>query len=86
MTFATVTTKGQVTIPAAIREIYGISAGDRLVFYPSLGGDLKLHVKKTAHGSGGGMLSARGKRVDIADMDKAIVRAVRARHQPGERK
>lgn len=86
MSIATVTTKGQVTIPADIRESYDISAGDKLIFYSSLEGDLRLHVKKAVAGAGGGMLSARGRHVDVAGMDRAIAKAVQERHRPGRRK
>jgi antitoxin PrlF len=86
MSVATVTTKGQVTIPADIRENYNISAGDKLVFYPSLEGDLRLHVEKAVPSAGAGMLSARGRHVDVPAMDKAIARAIRKRHRQAGRK
>ena len=40
---ATVTTKGQVTIPKAVRQVLGVQAGDRLAF--RIGGDGKITVE-----------------------------------------
>jgi AbrB family looped-hinge helix DNA binding protein len=71
MSVATVTSKGQVTIPAEIRSAFSIEEGDQLVFYPSLDGDLKLHVRKTLAGSGRGYLSARGRHVPVEMMNPA---------------
>lgn len=41
---ATVTSKGQVTIPAQIREELGISAQDKIIF--RLGNDAKVEIER----------------------------------------
>ena len=40
MSAATLTSKGQVTLPADIRRDFDLQAGDRLVFFRALSGDL----------------------------------------------
>jgi antitoxin PrlF len=42
MSTATVTSKGQITIPQAVREALGIEAGDQVVFTPAEDG-VRLH-------------------------------------------
>lgn len=44
MSSATVTSKGQITIPADIREAFGIEPGDKLEFVPRDGGGLDILV------------------------------------------
>lgn len=43
---ATVTSKGQVTIPAEVREQLGIKSGDRLLF--QVEGEKSMHVRVIA--------------------------------------
>jgi AbrB family looped-hinge helix DNA binding protein len=76
MDASTVTSKGQVTIPKAIRRELGIGQGSRVAF-ASKNGKVELRVVHRAPGnveSGFGMLSARGKRLP-ADFDAAGVLA-----------
>lgn len=68
MTIATVTSKGQVTIPADIRADFGIRAGDQIVFYRKIGGGLGVHVKRPRRSSGRGILSESDRRVAAEDM------------------
>jgi antitoxin PrlF len=44
---ATVTSKGQMTLPAAVRDALGIEAGDRLALRMTREGEIRM-VKKTA--------------------------------------
>lgn len=39
MPTATVTSKGQITIPAAVREALGLNAGERVIFFPGENGE-----------------------------------------------
>jgi AbrB family looped-hinge helix DNA binding protein len=43
---ATITSKGQVTIPAEIRDEMGLQAGDQLEFGPNAGG--AIVIRKTS--------------------------------------
>ncbi len=66
-----ITTKGQATIPKAIREHLGLKPGDRVKFFVHPDGTVvllpKLPVKALR-----GMLKRRGARVTIEQMDEAI--------------
>jgi AbrB family looped-hinge helix DNA binding protein len=65
MDASTVTSKGQVTIPKAIRRELGIGQGSRVAF-ASKNGKVELRVLHRAPGaveSGFGMLAARGRRL-----------------------
>lgn len=53
---ATVTSKGQVTIPADIRSAFSIESGDQIVFLKGLDGQLKVHVLHRRPGAGRGVL------------------------------
>lgn len=45
--FATVTSKGQVTIPAALRERFGLKPGDRLRFFEGPDGGVMVERRPT---------------------------------------
>jgi len=70
MSEATVTSKGQVTIPADIRKSMGLTAGERVVFTQLDDGTTVMRTKKRSILDLKGMLKpARGKRkVAIEDM------------------
>jgi antitoxin PrlF len=70
MSEATVTSKGQVTIPADIRKALGLTAGERVVFTQLDDGTTVMRTKKRSILDLKGMLKpARGKRkVAIEDM------------------
>lgn len=44
---AAVTSKGQVTIPAALRERFGLKAGDRLRFFEGPDGSVRVERRAT---------------------------------------
>ena len=71
MSEATVTSKGQVTIPADIRKALGLSAGERVVFTRLDDGTTVMRAKTRSILELKGMLKpARGKRkVAIDDMN-----------------
>lgn len=71
MTVATVTSKGQITIPADIRESLDIKPGDQIVFFKQIGGGLGVHIKRPKVGSGRGILAAKGRHVAVEEMDPA---------------
>ncbi len=73
---ATVTSKGQITVPNALRQALGVTAGDRLRFVREADGSIRLEARK------------RRRIVDIAranafqageagvDLDKTIKEAI----------
>jgi antitoxin PrlF len=77
---ATLTSKGQITIPKEVRDRLKLRAGDRLNFVLSPAGELllkpaKIHVRELY-----GLLQRKGTRpVSIEDMDAAILRSFRER-------
>lgn len=74
MTTATLTSKGQITIPAAVRDALGVSAGDRVEFveigpgrYEFIAGTRSVTALK-------GMFGKPRKSVSIEEMNAAIAR------------
>jgi AbrB family looped-hinge helix DNA binding protein len=80
MPTATLTTKGQVTIPKAVREHLGIDTGDRLSFDVQDDGTVIVkpitrHVREL-----GGLLQRPGQQpLSIAEMELGIARRMRAK-------
>jgi AbrB family looped-hinge helix DNA binding protein len=75
---STVTTKGQITIPAKIRDEFGIESGDEIVFMKGLDGRLKVHVAKRRSGAGRGILKSSVK-LTQQNIDRGIAEAVAER-------
>jgi AbrB family looped-hinge helix DNA binding protein len=77
---ATITSKGQITIPLAVRQALGLHAGTQLDFAVE-GDGLKLvplrHLMPSLKGRFAGRASAP---VSLAMMDEAIAAEVLARH------
>ncbi len=86
---ATMTSKGQVTVPADIREKLGIKAGDRLDFHLADSGKLSVvPVKRRSifedfHEV---QLPSRGRPVSRADIDDAISAAVTEKFPRSEKR
>jgi antitoxin PrlF len=74
---ATVTSKGQLTIPADIREEFGIQPGHRIVFFKQVDGELGVKLIRHRKGAGRGLLRGYGDRLGGAPLDEAIDRAIR---------
>jgi AbrB family looped-hinge helix DNA binding protein len=66
-----ITTKGQATIPKAIREHLGLKPGDRVKFFIHPDGTVVL-LPKLPVTALRGMLKRHGPRVTIEQMDAAI--------------
>jgi AbrB family looped-hinge helix DNA binding protein len=82
MTAATITSKGQITIPAEIRTAHGLQPGHRLVFFTRLDGTLGVRVSKPHRDSGQGMIAHLGPPMTIEDMDEAIGAAIAEARSP----
>jgi antitoxin PrlF len=71
---ATVTSKGQITIPANVRDALGLDSGDRVEFVPiETGGFAMIPANKSMRDLKG-ILAKPGKAVSIKQMNKAIAR------------
>ena len=80
MPTATVTTKGQITIPKEVREHLGIGTGDRLSFVVQEDGSVTVkpltrHVREL----GGVLRRAAQRPVSINQMDMGIARRMQAK-------
>lgn len=80
MPTATLTSKGQITIPSSVRNRLGLKTGDRIDFIVEPGGRITLAAKQTPFEDLQGIFRRPGKRaVSLRDMDKGIEKAIRAR-------
>ena len=75
MPTATVTTKGQITIPKEVRDALGIEAGDRVEFVAEEEGVYKVvaATKDVKHLKG--LVPKPAKPVSVEEMNQAIRRA-----------
>jgi antitoxin PrlF len=75
MTKATVTSKGQITIPKEVRERLGVETGDRLEFVEQERGVYKVvaATKDVRHLKG--LVPKPRQPVSVADMNAAVRRA-----------
>lgn len=74
---ATVTYKGQITLPKAVREQLGVQAGDRVSFREIDGGVIVVEADTFDLMQLRGSIKARRKGVSVEDMDQAILAAAR---------
>jgi len=82
----TISTKGQVILPKAIRDAKSWGAGKRLIVEETRDGVLLRPASPFAPTKPEevfGCLKARGKSLKIEDFDKAIANEVRRRHARG---
>ena len=75
MSTATITSKGQITIPREVRERLGVEAGDRLVLVEHEKGVYKVvaATKDVRHLKG--LVPKRGRAVTVAEMNRAVRRS-----------
>jgi AbrB family looped-hinge helix DNA binding protein len=75
MPTATVTSKGQVTLPRKIREALRIRPGDRIDFVLGENGEVRVRAGELDVGELRGLLRVPGRRpVTLEAMEEAIVR------------
>lgn len=72
MTTATVTSKGQITIPVEVRQALAVEAGDRVEFVQIEPGRFELVAATQSVQELKGMFGKPRKAVSVADMNKAI--------------
>jgi len=81
MTTATVTSKGQVTIPIDVREKLGIHAGTRVQFIARPDGGYDFVASSGSVRDIRGMIPAVGRTVSLQDMDEAVADAAADRFE-----
>lgn len=78
MPSATLTSKGQVTIPLEVRNRLQLKAGDRIEFQIRSEGEVLLTSKRIPFEQLRGILRTPGQKpVSVREMDKGIERAIR---------
>ncbi len=81
MTVATVTSKGQITIPAQVRNALGLEAGDRVEFVEQGEGQFALvAATRSVRELKGLFRGKRSKPVSIEEMNAAIARRASGSH------
>jgi antitoxin PrlF len=81
MPAATITSKGQLTLPKQIRDRLGVGVGDRVAFRERPDGTVVLEPETLDLLSLKGTVRPRARGVSLEDMDAAIRRAVTRRHR-----
>lgn len=69
MSFATITSKGQTTIPKSVRDAAGIRPGDRIHFTALPDGTIIVRAKTRSTGDLA-IRSPAGRRVSVAQMNR----------------
>ncbi|MFC5379422.1 AbrB/MazE/SpoVT family DNA-binding domain-containing protein [Aquipuribacter nitratireducens] len=72
MVAATVTSKGQITIPASVRAALGLRAGSRVEFVPTSEGTYELVSVAGSVRSLRGAVPTPVRAVSLAEMDRAV--------------
>jgi len=80
MAVATLTSKGQVTIPVEVRRKLRLKPGDRIDFVVEAGGEVRLKAKKRPLADLLGVLRGAAKRpLSVEQMHDAILEAAHER-------
>lgn len=72
MASATVTSKGQVTIPVEVRTKLGLRPGSRLAFVPTAAGGYEIHPEAASVKDLRGALPRRPRPVTVEEMSDAV--------------
>jgi antitoxin PrlF len=76
---AKITTKGQITIPAAVREAMGLNPGGKVAFFKGEDGEFMLRPVRSIMELKG-CLAGHLPPMTVTDMDHAIGEAVKQEH------
>jgi antitoxin PrlF len=79
MTAATITSKGQITIPKEVRDALGVGAGDRVEFVAEEKGVYKVVAATRDVSHLKGIVAAPSKPVSLEAMKRAIARGASGR-------
>ncbi len=80
MTSSTLTSKGQITIPATVRQRMGLGTGDRVEFVEIDGGGFAIRPAIDDVRTLKGLLRKPTGKVSVEDMNAAVRRRVVTRH------
>lgn len=76
MSTSTITSKGQITLPKAIRDRLNLHAGDRLDFVIEADGTVRIVPLTTSIRELKGIVPAPKQALSLEDMDQAIAKGV----------
>ncbi len=76
---SSMTSKGQITIPSAMRERFGLRPGDDVEFFEAGDGSIKLRIRRRSAAAIIGRLAHLRPDPHCADDDDAVAEAVSAR-------
>jgi AbrB family looped-hinge helix DNA binding protein len=79
MPTATVTSKGQITLPKEIRDGLGVQAGDRVLFWRDVDGRVIVEAETVDVRTLRGMLGGGSMRLSIEEMNAVIANAAAGR-------
>ena len=82
MTTATLTSKGQITVPAAVRAALGVDAGDRVEFVEVAPGRYEFIAATRPVTALKRMFGARTPAVTVDEMNAVIARRARESSKP----
>ena len=85
MAIATVTSKGQVTVPIEFRKRLHVGAGDRIEFFNQADGTVALRALTGSIRDLKGIVPKRARPVPIEEMDRAIAQATAKRDKASRR-
>jgi antitoxin PrlF len=74
MAASTLTSKGQITIPAQVRQALGVDAGDRIEFVEVAKGQFAIVAATATVRNLKGLIDKPARPVSIEEMNAAIVR------------
>ena len=72
MTASKITSKGQITVPKAVREALAVSPGDRVNFVIHEDGSVTVEADSVDLPSLRGIVKGHGRHVTVAQMNDAI--------------
>ena len=82
----TLTSKGQMTLPSAVRARLGLEAGDQLLVTVQGDDSIILTRRPTANVTVlRGLLSAPKRALTVAEMDAGVAAHLGAKHKPGRK-
>ncbi len=83
MSVATLTSKGQITLPQAVRSSLGLQAGDKLDFVADEAGGFRVvALRKDVHALRGRFAGRVAKPVSVQDMNEAVQTEAATRARP----
>ncbi len=75
MPAATVTSKGQITLPKEVRDALGVHPGDRVLFWRSPQGQFVVEAETVDLRTLRGSLKGKGPRLTVEEMNEVIAQA-----------